>query len=174
MNTGGTETQVRGKAVIIHDYSGARIGCAIIGSPTNVPAPGQALRLDAAGGAGIGAGSGFLVGLLFGIVGTIGGLILRKKMMDKKGKPPNKFDNMIDNMVHPKGGGAGGAPGAGAGAGAGGPPPGAIQVQLSEEDRAAVTRLTELGFDRAEAIQAYMACEKNEEMAANFLFENGE
>ena len=35
----------------------------------------------------------------------------------------------------------------------------------------AVKRLQELGFSQAEAVQAFIACEKNEEMAANFLFE---
>lgn len=123
VTTGGTEQQVRGKAIIIHDYSGARIGCAIIGAPTNVPAPGQALRLDAAGGAGIGAGSGFLVGLLFGIALVIGGLILRKRMMDKKGTPPGKLDAMMDNMIHPKNSGAGGATYTTTTAAAAAPPP---------------------------------------------------
>lgn len=59
---------------------------------------------------------------------------------------------------------------------AGGMPPagGGIQIELSEADRAAVERLQQLGFPRAAVIQAYMACEKNEELAANFLFEMGE
>eukprot|EP00045_Choanoeca_perplexa_P001371 m.19419 g.19419 ORF g.19419 m.19419 type:complete len:264 (-) comp10900_c0_seq1:30-821(-) len=46
-------------------------------------------------------------------------------------------------------------------------------LQLSPEDQAAVERLAQLGFDPSLAAQAYFACEKNENMAANWLFENG-
>jgi UV excision repair protein RAD23 len=45
-------------------------------------------------------------------------------------------------------------------------------VQLSQNDKDAVDRLKDLGFSEAEALQAYFACEKNETLAANFLFEN--
>ena len=37
----------------------------------------------------------------------------------------------------------------------------------------AITRLTQLGFPKHKAAEAYFACDKNEEMAANFLFESG-
>jgi UV excision repair protein RAD23 len=37
---------------------------------------------------------------------------------------------------------------------------------------AAVDRLTEMGFDRAEAAQAFLACDKNEALAANLLMDS--
>ena len=69
------------------------------------------------------------------------------------------------------GGGAGGHPGAGAAGGGGNPPPGSIQVSPGEME--AINRLAQLGFPKTRAAEAYFACDKNEEMAANFLFEAG-
>eukprot|EP00804_Cyclotella_cryptica_P025904 CCRYP_002739-RA/>CCRYP_002739-RA protein AED:0.21 eAED:0.21 QI:119/1/1/1/1/1/3/283/451 len=57
--------------------------------------------------------------------------------------------------------------------GAGGGGGGAQVLRLSEEEMAAVDRLTEMGFDRAEAAQAYLACDKNEALAANLLMDGG-
>jgi len=63
--------------------------------------------------------------------------------------------------------------GAAAGGGAGGPGgPQQNVIRLSEEDNAAVERLAALGFDKNTAAQAYLACDKSEELAANFLFDN--
>lgn len=81
------------------------------------------------------------------------------------------FMNLIMTGGQP---GAGGA-GAGAGQAHGGqmppnmPPQGGIQVSASEME--AIQRLQSLGFSQGQAAQAYFACDKNEEYAANFLFE---
>lgn len=36
-----------------------------------------------------------------------------------------------------------------------------------------IDRLVELGFPKSKAAEAFFACDKNEEMAANFLFTHG-
>lgn len=65
------------------------------------------------------------------------------------------------------GAGAGGAGGHGGGAN----PPGTIRV--SQEEMDAINRLTQLGFPKHKAAEAYFACDKNEELAANYLFDTG-
>lgn len=45
-----------------------------------------------------------------------------------------------------------------------------VQIPITEEDQAAINRLTELGFESDLVIQVYFACDKNEELAANILF----
>lgn len=45
-----------------------------------------------------------------------------------------------------------------------------VRIMLTELDESAIRRLCELGFDRNLVIQVYMACEKNEEIAADILF----
>lgn len=47
---------------------------------------------------------------------------------------------------------------------------GTIRIQLSEQDNNAINRLCELGFERDIVIQVYLACDKNEEVAADILF----
>eukprot|EP00931_Biecheleriopsis_adriatica_P017647 TRINITY_DN1257_c1_g1_i7.p1 TRINITY_DN1257_c1_g1~~TRINITY_DN1257_c1_g1_i7.p1 ORF type:complete len:631 (+),score=178.52 TRINITY_DN1257_c1_g1_i7:97-1989(+) len=53
--------------------------------------------------------------------------------------------------------------------GGGGPPPRDQVVRLTEKENAAVDRLVALGFDKDVAEQVYLACEKDEETAANLL-----
>ncbi len=61
--------------------------------------------------------------------------------------------------------------GGGAGMGPGANPPGTIRV--TQEEMEAINRLTSLGFPKHKAAEAYFACDKNEEYAANYLFETG-
>lgn len=78
--------------------------------------------------------------------------------------PPAELQQML------AGAGMGGM-GGGMSPGGGADAPGVIR--LTEEEMAAVNRLMALGFSQQQAAQAYLACDKNEGMAANLLFDGG-
>ena len=78
--------------------------------------------------------------------------------------PPEQLQQYM--MQAMQGGGSGGMGGM-MGAGGGGPQ----VLRLTEEEMAAVNRLADMGFDRTEAAQAYLACDKNEALAANLLMD---
>merc|ERR1711988_507886 len=46
-------------------------------------------------------------------------------------------------------------------------------IRLTPEELAAVRRLQELGFSEQQAVQAFVACDRNETLAANMLFDGG-
>lgn len=73
--------------------------------------------------------------------------------------PPDQLQEYMMQAMQ-----AGGMPGGGLG--------GPQVLRLSEEEMAAVDRLTEMGFDRTEAAQAFLACDKNEALAANLLMDS--
>merc|ERR1711957_1147737 len=89
--------------------------------------------------------------------------LLQQMVAEGGAGPQDAVSLMIDAA---RSGGGGGGHGGGA-------PPGAQVVRLTEAEREAVERLTALGFSQQAALQAYMACDKQEELAANFLFDNG-
>jgi UV excision repair protein RAD23 len=67
-------------------------------------------------------------------------------------------------MLQMLGGGGGGGPAAA--------PPGSTVISLTATEHAAVERLVGMGFPKQRVLEAYLACDKNEELAANLLMDS--
>lgn len=157
-------------------------------SSSSAPAPGLSSSAPAGGGAG-----GFPAGMMEGMANPA------QMAQMIQGMSPNELNQMAAMMglspdqlrttaqmlgqIPPEqlqqymmqamqGGGAGGLGAMMGGAGGGGGGGGPQVLRLTEEEMAAVDRLTEMGFDRTEAAQAFLACDKNEALAANLLMDS--
>merc|ERR1719204_1129603 len=45
-------------------------------------------------------------------------------------------------------------------------------IRMTHAEAASIERLKNIGFSQHQALEAFLVCNKNEQMAANYLFEN--
>ncbi len=62
---------------------------------------------------------------------------------------------------------------AAAGAAPGAPGPAGVAVALSPAEAASIKRMQEMGFSQQQCLEAFLACDKNEERALNYLLNQG-
>jgi len=99
------------------------------------------------------------------------------ELLEQLGNDPQALAHVASML----GLGAGGPLGAGGGGGGAGPsgdgiirgPQGQVLIQITQEEKSQLDHLESLGFSRQRALEAWLICERNQEMAANYLFENG-
>jgi UV excision repair protein RAD23 len=168
---------------------------AMMNEPIVAPAPGSGGGSSPGGGAGAGGGEGgFPAGMMEGIGNPAQMAQMIQSMSPEElnqmaqmmGLSPDQLrttaqmigqmppEQLSQFMMQAMGGGGGeGGMMGGGGQGGGGGEGGQQVLRLTEEEMAAVDRLAEMGFDRSEAAQAFLACDKNEALAANLLMDGG-
>jgi len=78
----------------------------------------------------------------------------------------NQNQEQFIAILNERGDGGDAPPGGDQGAGAGGQP---FQIQVTADEKSAIDRIVGMGFPEADVIQAFFACEKNEQLTIELL-----